>query len=163
MGKKATDYQPYQFAPNIKDLGRQVMGKIFQKARVVNTVDLVNAEVGLIPKEAVREADVNFLVDTGAAMLCLPLKTIRQLGLTEIERREVKTANGPVKCGIFRAVTTYILDRQADMNVMELPDDGTPALLGYLPLEMLDLYPNPKTQILEGNPATDGKMIIDLF
>jgi hypothetical protein len=55
-----------------------------------------------------------------------------------------------------------IKDSEADMNVMELPV-GTPPLLGYLPLEALDLYPNIKAQTLEGNPKYNGKMVINLL
>jgi hypothetical protein len=54
------------------------------------------------------------------------------------------------------------MDREADLNVMELPS-GTPPLLGYLPLEALDLYPNPNERKLEGNPKYDGKMMMDLL
>ena len=45
---------------------------------------------------------------------------------------------------------------------MEVPT-GTPPLLGYLPLEALDLYPNPKKRVLEGNPQYDGRMVTDLL
>ena len=45
---------------------------------------------------------------------------------------------------------------------MEVPT-GTPPLLGYLPLEALDLYANPKKRVLEGNPQYDGKMVTDLL
>jgi hypothetical protein len=43
-----------------------------------------------------------------------------------------------------------------------IPATGHP-LLGYLPLEALDLYPNPKKRVLEGKPAHGGKMITDLL
>jgi hypothetical protein len=32
-----------------------------------------------------------------------------------------------------------------------------------LPLEALDLYPNPKKRVLEGNPQYHGKMVTDLL
>jgi predicted aspartyl protease len=153
----------YQPSPNIKELGKQAMGKIMQKTIVINAGDLYAVKSGLMPAHIVRQIEVNFLVDTGAAMLCLPLRFIKELGLIEERIQKVQTANGLTERRIFSSVKVVIFDRQADMNVMEMPDDGTPALLGYLPLEMLDLYPNPKKQILEGNPAADGKMIIDLF
>jgi len=45
---------------------------------------------------------------------------------------------------------------------MEVPT-GTPPLLGYLPLEALDLYPNPKRRNLEGNPQYGGRMVTDVL
>ena len=63
---------------------------------------------------------------------------------------------------MYEPVRIRIRDREADLNVMEVPT-GTPPLLGYLPLEALDLYPNPKKRVLEGNPQYDGKMVTDLL
>jgi len=47
---------------------------------------------------------------------------------------------------------------------MEVPEgiEASP-LLGYLALRVLDLYVDAKAQTLTGNPATDGKMFIDLY
>jgi hypothetical protein len=58
------------------------------------------------------------------------------------------------------------LHRDANFDVMEISVgmDAPPyIILGYLALETLDLYVDPKGQKLTGNPATDGKMYIDLF
>lgn len=139
------------------------MGKIVQKGTVRNAGEVFAADNGLIPPENVREVEVEFLVDTGAAMLCLPLATIEHLRLVKRKDVEVQTANGVVTRGVFSSVDVKILDRDTEIAVMELPDDGTPPLLGYLPLEALDLYPNPKEQTLTGNPATNGKWIVDLL
>lgn len=138
------------------------MGKILQKARLQNSGDLSVARSGKLPLRKVRALEVEFLVDTGAAMLCLPPKEIRTLGLRKLHEREVVTANGVVKRGVYEPVLLQIMDREADLNVMELPT-GTPPRLGYLPLEALDLYPNPKERKLEGNPKYDGKMVMDLL
>ena len=138
------------------------MGKILQKARLQNSGDLSVARSGKLPLRKVRSLDVEFLVDTGAAMLCLPPKEIEALGLRKLHERQVVTANGVVKRGVFEPVLIQVLDREANLDVMELPA-GTPPLLGYLPLEALDLYPNPKERKLEGNPKYDGKMIMDLL
>jgi len=102
------------------------------------------------------------LVDTGAAMLCLPPNEIKALGLRKLHERDVVTANGLVKRGVYEPVLLQIFDREADLNVMEVPN-GTPPLLGYVPLEVLDLYPNAKERKLEGNPKYDGKMVMDLL
>ncbi|MDW8467190.1 MAG: hypothetical protein RML35_13815 [Chloroherpetonaceae bacterium] len=48
-----------------------------------------------------------------------------------------------------------------NLNVMELPDDGTPPLLGYLALEAMDLLIDAKEQKVIPNPANEGKWVID--
>lgn len=138
------------------------MGKIIQKARLRNSGDLSVARSGKLPLHKVRALEVEFLVDTGAAMICLPPREIQALGLRRLHERDVVTANGVVRRGVYEPVLIQIMDREADLNVMEVPT-GTPPLLGYLPLEALDLYPNPKERKLEGNPKYDGKMVMDLL
>lgn len=117
---------------------------------------------GKFPRSRVRSLEVEFLVDAWAAMLCLPPKEIETLGLRKLHERDVVTANGLVKRGVYEPVLIQIFDREADLNVMEVPT-GTPPLLEYLPLEALDLYPNTKDRKLEGNPKYDGKMVMDLL
>ncbi len=142
--------------------GKQDMGKIIQKARLENSADMAAALAGKIKPGKVRAADVELLVDTGAAMLCLTPNVIENLGLHKLHERDVITGNGIVKRSVYEPVRIRIRDREADLNVMEVPT-GTPPLLGYLPLEALDLYPNPKKRVLEGNPQYDGKMVTDLL
>ena len=142
--------------------GNPDVGKIIQKARLENSADMAAVLAGRIKPSRVRAADVELLVDTGAAMLCLTPNVIENLGLHELHEREVITGNGIVKRAVYEPVRIRIRDREADLNVMEVPT-GTPPLLGYLPLEALDLYPNPKKRVLEGNPQYDGKMVTDLL
>ncbi len=138
------------------------MGRILQTVTLANATDLGKWRDGTLKEEEVRQTEVQVLVDTGAAMLCLPPEFISKLGIRETGRRRTMTANGQVDRGIYEPVRIAVLDRNAILEVMELPS-GTPPLLGYLPLEALDLYPNPQKQILEGNPQYDGKMIVDLL
>ena len=138
------------------------MGKILQKARLQNSADLASVLAGTIKPTRVRRVDVDLLVDTGAAMLCLTPEVIKSLGLHKLHEREVITGNGIARRAVYEPVRICIHDREADLNVMEVPP-GTPPLLGYLPLEALDLYPNPKKRVLEGNPQYGGKMVTDLL
>ena len=138
------------------------MGKIIQKAVVENTSDVGAAEEGLISKDKIRKLEIEFLVDTGAAMICLPASKIAALGLHPDHKRMVNTANGKVERMVYSPIKVHIFDRTSNIDVMEVPE-GTPPLLGYLALESLDLYPNPVKQILEGNPEYGGKMVMDMF
>jgi hypothetical protein len=45
---------------------------------------------------------------------------------------------------------------------MEVPDD-IPALVGQIPLEMLDLVVDLQGRRLTGNPAHNGEHILELF
>lgn len=137
------------------------MGRVLQTAMLRNSADLVYAQQGKLPMDEVRSIEVEFLVDTGASLVCLPKHMIQRLGLVKQKEKDVRTANGVVKCGVFSPVSITIFDRDANLDVMELPDDGTPPLLGYLVLEAMDLLVNSKEQKLIVNPANDGKWVID--
>ncbi len=138
------------------------LGRIIQKAEIENTFDVIAFTKGSIPKEQVRKIEIEFLVDTGAAMVCLTPNLIQTLGLEPLYVRNVITANGKVQRRVFSPAQIRIWDRESNLEVMEIRE-GTPALLGYLALESLDLYPNPLKQILEGNPKYNGKMVMDLL
>jgi len=138
------------------------MGKIIQQARLSNSAQMAAVRTGKLVRSRVRSLELEFLVDTGAAMLCLPPREIEALGLHKLHERDVVTANGVVKRGVYEPVLIQVMDREANLDVMEVPT-GTPPLLGYLPLEALDLYPNTKARKLEGNPKYDGKMVMDLL
>ena len=138
------------------------MGKIMQSATIRNAAQVLAAENGWFDRNQISKTEVEFLVDTRAAMVCLPHRIIEALALKRNGERKAQTANGEVTRGIYSPISLRIFDREAIMEVMEVPDD-TPPLLGYLALETLDLYPNPKLQILEGNPAREGKMVVDLL
>ena len=138
------------------------MGKIMQRAIIENAYDIGAAKEGYISEDKIRRMEVEFLVDTGAAMVCLPKSSILAMGLKPLHNRNVITATGRVERTIYSPVMLKIFDREANLDVMEVPD-GVPPLLGYLALENLDLYPNPTKQILEGNPLYDGKMVMDLL
>jgi predicted aspartyl protease len=138
------------------------MGKIMQKAIIENAYDIGAVKEGYISEDKIRRMEVEFLVDTGAAMVCLPISSILAMGLKPLHSRNLITATGRVERTIYSPVMLKIFDREANLEVMEVPDGVSP-LLGYLALKNLDLYPNLTKQILEGNPLYDGKMVIDLL
>ena len=138
------------------------MGKIMQKAIIETAYDIGAVKEGYISEDKIRRMEVEFLVDTGAAMVCLPISSIQAMGLKPRHIRNVITATGRVERNVYDPIQLKVMDREGILEVMEVPD-GVPPLLGYLALENLDLYPNPTKQILEGNPLYDGKMVMDLL
>ncbi len=136
------------------------MGRINVKIKVENAVDSVLAQQGQRSPQEVRRVELEALVDTGASLLCLPKSAIEALGLNKIGARRVTTANGGVDRDIYGDARLTVLNRTCTVDVIELFED-TPPLLGYIPLENLDLVPDPTTESL--NPAHGDEIVLDLY
>ena len=138
------------------------MGRVVEKVKVKNYVDVFQPSQGLLPEDQIRTVEVDAVVDTGATYLCLPPSVIAQLGLLYSHLSSVTTANGDVERRIFAGADIAVKERNVQMQVME-NDEHTPPLIGYLILEALDFVVNPKTQGLTGNPEHHGKWVVDLY
>jgi predicted aspartyl protease len=141
----------------------ETVGRVVTPIRVENLKDLWDSERGSLPVEQVRRIDVmDALIDTGSTLLALPTRFIEQLGLKKVRERTVVTTRGVATAAIFDAVRLTIMDRQCVVEVMEVPD-VTPALVGQIPLEVLDLVVNPNAGTLTGNPAHGGEHVLELL
>jgi clan AA aspartic protease len=138
------------------------MGKVKEKIIVRNFGDILKAKEGLIQEDKIRSFELEAIIDTGAAYLCLPPDIIEKLGLLYSQTTEVRTANGNVKRRIFRAAEITIKERSITQSVME-NDRNTPPLIGYLVLEEMDFVVDSKSQKIIGNPENNGKWIMDLY
>jgi clan AA aspartic protease len=96
--------------------------------------------------------DVSALVDTGAMTICIPEHIAVQLQLTEIERREVTTADershvvpyvGPIQI--------RFQNRTCFTGALVL---GESVLLGAVPMEDMDLVISPSRQTVVVNPKS---------
>lgn len=133
------------------------MGKILISLKVSNFGDI------LLNKETIRSLEIeNALVDTGATILSLHKHQIDELGLKYVDKIKVRTANGPIERSVYGVARVEIMGREADFDVMEVPDD-VPVLVGYIILEQLDFVPDPKQQKLIPNPAHDGEYALDMY
>jgi predicted aspartyl protease len=140
-----------------------VMGRVLTEATVENLKDLWDAERGMRLAEQVRRLTVdNALVDTGATLLSLPTRLIRQLGLAERYRKRVTSSVGVSEAAVYDAVRLTIQGRSCTMDVMEVPDD-VPVLIGQIPLEHLDLVIDTRSRTLIGNPAHGGEHMYELY
>lgn len=139
------------------------VGRVVTSIRVENLEDLWAARNGKLTSEQVRRIDVaDALVDTGSTMLALPTRLVELLGLKKSRERRVVTTRGTATATIFDAVRVTIMGRDCVVEVMEVPDD-MPALVGQIPLGMLDLVVNPQLRTLTGNPAHGGKHVLELL
>ena len=144
-------------------MGTETMGRVLTEATIENLKDLWNAEQGLLPPEKVRRITVSdALVDTGATLLSLPTRLIRQLGLSPHRTRKVISSSGVTEATIYDVVRLTIQDRDCPVEVMEVPDE-VPVLIGQLPLENLDLVVDLQGRRLTGNPAHGGEQVFELY
>lgn len=95
---------------------------------------------------------VRTLVDTGAMTICIPEHVAVQLGLAEIEKREVTTADershlvpyvGPIQIR-FQTRTCFT-------GALVI---GESVLLGAVPMENMDLVLEPSRQTIAVNPKS---------
>ena len=142
---------------------RKDMGRVLTAARVENVKDLWDAERGMLPPEQVRRLELtDALVDTGATLLSLPTRMIRELGLRKVSTKRVTSSVGPSEAAMHDPVRLTIQGRSCTMDVMEVPDT-VPALIGQLPLEHLDFVVDLRSRTLIGNPAHGGEHVYELY
>ena len=74
----------------------------------------------------------------------------------------MRSAKGTGMVAMYQAVRLTIEGRSCTVDVMEVPDD-VPALIGQVPLEMLDFVVDPQARRLIGNPAHNGEHILEMY
>jgi predicted aspartyl protease len=141
----------------------KTMGRVLTEATIESLQDLWDAERGLSSADQVRRVTVpDALVDTGATLLSLPTHLIRQLGLKERYKKQVRSSIGVSEAAVYDPVRLTIQGRTCTMDVMEVPDD-IPVLIGQLPLEHLDFVVDLRSRSLIGNPAHGGEHVYELY
>lgn len=139
------------------------MGRVVTDAVVENLGDLVLASRGALPDSDARRVTIHdALVDAGATTLALPASRIRELGLNRVSERRATTSAGLRQVNVYEAVRLTLLERFCTVDVLEVPDD-VPALIGQVPLEMLDLVVDPQGRRLTTNPAHGGEHVLELY
>src|SRR5947208_810530 len=139
------------------------MGKVLVTAKLENLNDLTLVHQGLKTPEEVRSVEVtDALIDTGATGLLLPRRLIAQLGLSMLRTRPARTIAGHVEVPIYRAVRLTVQGRDCISDVGEIGDEF-PAVIGQVPLELMDWVVDPKRQRLIGNPEHGGEQMIDIL
>lgn len=139
------------------------MGRVLTEATIENLGDLWAVKNGFKkPDEVRRIAVTDALVDTGATSLALPSRMIQQLGLQKRYEKRSRSRRGTGMINVYDAVRVTIQERDASVDVMEVPDD-VPVLIGQIPLEMMDLVVDPRAQKLIGNPANNGEQTLELY
>jgi predicted aspartyl protease len=139
------------------------VGRVTTEATIENLTDLFDAQRGMKALEEVRTGVIpDALVDTGATLLSLPASVIGRLGLRRMGTKQVRSSTGVGETGLYQAVQLTIQGRSCTMDVLEVPD-GTPVLIGQLPLEHLDFVVDLRSRTLVGNPAHGGEHVYELY
>jgi predicted aspartyl protease len=139
------------------------IGRVLTEATIESLQDAWDAKRNRIPADQVRRVTVpDALVDTGATTLSLPTRLIRQLGLSAQYKKPVRTSAGLHETTVYDAVRLTIQGRTCTMDVVEVPD-GTPVLIGQIPLEFLDFVVDMRSHSLIGNPAHGGEHMFELY
>jgi predicted aspartyl protease len=130
---------------------------------IENQYDLFEVSEGRRRPDEVRRVEIpDALVDTGAKMLSLPKRFIDMLGLKFLQERDIITTAGPARSATYGLVKSTLMGRDAPLDVAALPDE-CPTLIGYIPLEQLDLVVDPTGQRLIGDHFHKGRNLIDLY
>lgn len=94
--------------------------------------------------------EVDSLVDTGAITLCIPQHVAVQLNLSELEKREVTTADGKhTSVPYVGPIQVNFANRTCFTGALVLGDS---VLLGAIPMEDMDLVVNSHSQTVTVNP-----------
>ncbi|WPL17385.1 clan AA aspartic protease, family [Thiorhodovibrio winogradskyi] len=115
---------------------------------------LIHTRIELInPRDtSLKPMSVDALVDTGAITLCIPEHIVIQLKLSELEKREVTTADGKKTLVPYVGpIQIRFENRNCFTGALVLGDS---VLLGAIPLEDMDLVINARLQEMTVNPQS---------
>lgn len=138
------------------------MGRVVVSISVRNIDDVRRARRGEIPMDHVRGERLSALVDSGATYLCLPQRLVDQLGLPLNGTRPTKTAAGLRQMKVYGGAAIEVEGRSCEVEVMSL-EESEQALLGQVPLEVLDFWIDPTNQRLIGNPEHGGQWMAEAY
>jgi clan AA aspartic protease len=111
-----------------------------------------NIELANPRNQGLKAILVNAMVDTGAMTLCIPEHLAVQLGLEEIEKREVTAADDK------RHVVPYVGPVQIKFESRTCFTGalviGKSVLMGAVPMEDMDLVVTPSRRTIAVNPES---------
>lgn len=115
------------------------MGEVTVSVYIENASERAFAERGLWGADKVKSVSLEMIVDTGATLVALPEAIVRRLALARSYKRESRLADGTTIDSWVVSGATILLDgRKCTVDCVVVPD-GSPALLGQIPLEQMDL------------------------
>lgn len=136
------------------------VGRVVVPVTIENYDDLLLERRGDLGATQVRRLAVDALVDSGATFMCLPLARVNELGLRFLRFKDVRSPAGPLRLGLYGPAHVAAQGRDCITEVMAIADERQ-ALLGQIPLEMMDWWIDLTSQQLVGNPEHGGEWMAD--
>ena len=126
------------------------MGIVQTEITLKNVFDQMKANEGSIPENDIRTMTITAMVDTGTSTLVINEELCRKLGLDVKETREVVLAdNKKILAKVVDPVEIHWKNRHTMCQPMVVSESGK-ILLGFIPLEAMDLIVDPVHQELVG-------------
>jgi clan AA aspartic protease len=113
---------------------------------------LANLKLSNPREPSLKAVEVEALVDTGAITLCIPDHVQNQLGLAEIEKREITTVDGRSLVVHYSGSVQVNFEKRTSFTGALVLGDSV--LMGVVPLEDMDLVVNPTTRKVTVNPQS---------
>jgi len=130
------------------------MGEVKVEIELENAGDQEIARRGYLQEGQIRSAKVPILVDSGAVMLMLPQDLVEALGLNEVGKAIVTSADErKEERPIAGIVTVKVGNRLTSVNCVVRPPNSEP-LLGQIVLEAMDLLVDCAQQKLLPRPES---------
>jgi clan AA aspartic protease len=128
-----------------------VMGETRAKLTLVNVKDKGLASEGVIKEAQIRTVEVEAIVDTGVTTLVIPESLRVKLGLGIAKSSAVTLADGKSEaCTVAEPVEIVWKDRKAADYPIVLSGESDEVLLGFIPLEMMDVVVDVVRECLTG-------------
>lgn len=139
---------------------KEQMGRFSVELTLANYRDQILAGAGAMSPDEVRQTTIQGVVDTGAARLVLPEKTVSELGLTAAGKARVRCANN--RTATRQTVENVWLELQGRHGVFSAVVEPKPttALVGAIVLEELDFVVDPVTETL--HPRDPDRIVAEL-
>ena len=128
------------------------MDLVYANIEIVNFADETLCEEGYLPKESIRKVQVRALADSGAIRLSISETIKSQLGLRVRQTLPVTLADGTKRIlDIAGPIKLKFKERDCLVDAFVLPNQEE-ALIGAVPMELMDLVIIPSENKLDYNP-----------
>jgi clan AA aspartic protease len=135
------------------------MGLTYAEVELFNFADETLNEDGYLPKEKIRSIKINAMADSGAIRLAINDTIKNQLGLRVRQQLNISLADGTKRTlDVAGPIRLKFMERDCITDAFVLPDNEE-ALIGAVPMELMDLVIIPVENKLMYNPLhPDGPL-----